>query len=132
MNFSSPLFLFLFLPAVLGVHQLLPNLKARNTWLAFVSLIFYAWGEVGFVLLLVASTLMNYALGLWVDRSETSSRRKAAVAVAVILNLGLLAVFKYINLSVDLLNSILSWFGTRPISLARIPLPIGISFFTFH
>lgn len=60
MVFSSPIFLFLFLPVVLAVYFLLPGLRARNTWLLLVSLFFYAWGEVGFILLLLVSTLINF------------------------------------------------------------------------
>ena len=60
MVFSSPLFLFLFLPVVLTVYFLLPGLRARNGWLLCVSLFFYAWGELAFIFLLLASTLLNF------------------------------------------------------------------------
>ena len=83
MVFSSPLFLFLFLPVVLTVYFLLPGLRARNGWLLAVSLLFYAWGEVGFILLLLISTLVNFELGKWVERTEDIVRRKRAVAVAI-------------------------------------------------
>ena len=76
MVFSSPLFLFLFLPVVLTVYFLLPGLRARNTWLLLVSLFFYAWGEVGFILLLLVSTLVNFELGKWVERSEDVADEK--------------------------------------------------------
>lgn len=132
MNFSSALFLFLFLPAVLGIHQLLPGLKLRNAWLLLASLAFYAWGEPAFVLLLMVSTLMNYALGLWVHHSKSLSRRKTATTIAVVFNLALLAFFKYTNFSVNLLNHVLPRFGVHPIPQTDILLPIGISFFTFH
>jgi alginate O-acetyltransferase complex protein AlgI len=131
-NFTSPVFLFLFLPLVLALYQVLPGTKARNHWLLLASLIFYAWGEVEFTVLLVASTLVNYGLGLWVDRSQTSSGRKTAVAAAILINIGLLAFFKYSNLVVAMLNSARSWFGAKPGPETHIPLPIGISFFTFH
>src|SRR5262245_30182122 len=106
MIFSSPIFLFLFLPVVLTIYQLLPNLRARNHWLLLVSLVFYAWGEPGFLLLLLASTLVNYALGLWVDRTKTVSNRKITVAIAILVNIGLLGFFKYTNLIVSTLNSL--------------------------
>src|SRR5262245_26158966 len=102
MIFSSPIFLFLFLPIVLTVHLFLPSLKARNHWLLLVSLIFYAWGEPGFLLLLLASTLANYGLGLWVARTEKGS---LAIVIAIALNIGLLAFFKYTNLVVSMFNS---------------------------
>ena len=132
MVFSSPLFLFLFLPLVLTVYLLLPRIGARNLWLLLVSLVFYAWGEVGFILLLLASTLVNYCLGLWVDRVSDSRQRKRAVAVAVIINLGLLAFFKYASFAVSTINSLLGWAGLSAFPTPRVVLPIGISFFTFH
>ena len=132
MLFSSPIFLFLFLPVVLTVYVLLPGTKARNFWLLLMSLAFYAWGQVDFILLLLASTLMNYGLGLWVDRSENTANRKLAVAVAVFVNIGLLAFFKYADFIVRQLNSVLNLAGIAPIHAPHIPLPIGISFFTFH
>jgi alginate O-acetyltransferase complex protein AlgI len=132
MVFSSPLFLFLFLPIVLAVHVLLPGTKARNFFLLLASLLFYAWGEIGFVFLLLASTSLNYFLGRWVERSENPARRKLAVAVAVIINVGLLAFFKYASFVVALFNSLLGIFNIAPVSASSVPLPVGISFFTFH
>ena len=75
MLFSSPIFLFLFLPIVLTAYVLLPGIKIRNFWLLLMSLVFYAWGQIDFILLLLASTLMNYGLGLWVDRSKSTANR---------------------------------------------------------
>ena len=124
--------MFLFLPTVLTVHVLLPGTKIRNIWLLLMSLAFYAWGQVDFILLLLASTLMNYSLGWWVDRSENTVNRKLAVAVAVFVNIGILAFFKYADFAVHLLNSALNLAGIAPIHAPHIPLPIGISFFTFH
>jgi alginate O-acetyltransferase complex protein AlgI len=132
MVFSSPIFLFLFLPVVLTVYALLPGLRAKNFWLLLMSLVFYAWGEVIFIFLLLASTLMNYFLGLWVDRSADMGRRKLACGVAVAANVGLLAFFKYADFAVLTLNSLLHLFGALPFPQPHILLPIGISFFTFH
>lgn len=132
MVFSSPIFLFLFLPAVLAVYFLLPGLKARNNWLLLVSLLFYAWGEVGFILLLLISTLVNFELGKWVERSENISRRKLAVAVAVVVNVGFLAFFKYAALAVRSLDAALNFFNLGSLPAPHMALPIGISFFTFH
>ncbi len=132
MVFSSPLFLFLFLPVVLAIYAVLPGVRSRNFWLLLVSLVFYAWGEVGFILLLLASTLMNYLLGLWVDRTAEPGSRKTAVAVAIVINIGLLAFFKYGNLVVSTVNLARGWFGLPLVTAAHVPLPIGISFFTFH
>src|SRR5208283_3240577 len=100
MVFSSPLFLFLFLPGVLSVYFLLPGLRARNGWLLLVSLLFYAWGEPAFIFLLLVSTLLNFWFGQWVERSEVISKLKRDVAVAVMVNVGFLAFFKYAGLVV--------------------------------
>src|ERR1035441_9120142 len=116
MVFSSPIFLFLFLPVVLAVYALLPGLRAKNYWLLLMSLVFYAWGEVLFIFLLLASTLMNYFLGLWVDRSEDTGRRKLAVAVAVCANIGLLCFFKYADFFVATINSQLQAWRSRPLA----------------
>jgi alginate O-acetyltransferase complex protein AlgI len=132
MNFSSPIFLFLFLPVVLTLYHLLPGTRLRNLWLLLTSLVFYAWGEIDFTVLLVASTLMNYGLGLWVSRAQKPGSRKTAVVTAVAINIGLLAFFKYGNLLVTLLDSGRIWLGLSPGRASHIPLPIGISFFTFH
>jgi alginate O-acetyltransferase complex protein AlgI len=132
MVFSSLLFLFLFLPVVLTVYLLLPGLRARNGWLLLVSLLFYAWGEVGFILLLLVSTLANFALGKWVERCEDPGERKMALAVAVVMNVGFLAFFKYAGLAVASLNLLLKPPGFGALPVPHIALPIGISFFTFH
>jgi alginate O-acetyltransferase complex protein AlgI len=132
MIFSSPIFLFLFFPIVLTVNLLLPGTKARNFWLLLMSLVFYAWGQIDFILLLLASTLINYGFGHWLDRSERTTRRKLITALAVFFNIGTLAFFKYANFAVGLLNSVLNLAGIAPIHAPTIPLPIGISFFTFH
>ena len=128
MVFSSPIFLFLFLPVVLTVYFLLPGIRSKNLWLLLASLVFYAWGEVCFVFLLLASAVMNYALGLWIGRSEIPRQRKLAVAVSVAINIGILSVFKYADFVVNSLNSI----SHLHIPAPKISLPIGISFFTFH
>ena len=132
MVFSSPLFLFLFLPVVLTVYFLLPGLHARNSWLLLVSLFFYAWGEISFVLLLLVSTLVNFQLGKWVAASTDIAQRKRAVAVAVVVNVGFLAFFKYAGLVVASLNGMLKFADLSTLPVPHLALPIGISFFTFH
>ena len=132
MVFSSPLFLFLFLPVVLSLYALMPGIRVRNTLLLSVSLLFYAWGEVGFIFLLLGSTLVNWFLGLRVDREQDPRRRKSAVTLAIVLNIGLLAFFKYANFAFGNANAVLSAFHLPPIHIGEIELPLGISFFTFH
>ena len=131
MVFSSPIFLFLFLPLVLA-YFLVPGLKLRNYWLLAFSILFYAWGEVVFVFLMLASTLMNYFLGRWVDRETLPGRRKWAVGIAVTLNIGTLAFFKYANFLVVNCNGLLSVLHLPLLHMDPVRLPIGISFFTFH
>ena len=132
MVFSSPLFLFLFLPVVLTLYALLPGIRARNFCLLAVSLLFYAWGEVGFIFLLLGSTLVNWLLGLRVDHEQDPAKRKRAVTWAIVLNIGLLAFFKYANFIAGNANGVLGAFHLPEIQLGHVRLPIGISFFTFH
>jgi alginate O-acetyltransferase complex protein AlgI len=131
MVFSSPIFLFLFLPIALLVCSL-PGLGLRNAMLLLFSVLFYAWGEPTFVWLMIGSVLANFLMGLWVGRSKNPRSRKFAVAVAVTLNTGTLAFFKYANFLVVNLNAVLGWLHFPLIHAPNVRLPIGISFFTFH
>jgi alginate O-acetyltransferase complex protein AlgI len=131
MVFSSAIFLFIFLPVVLGCC-LFRSLRLRNFWLLVFSIVFYAWGEVAFVFLMLASTVVNYFLGRWVDRETVPGRRRWAVGFAVGVNLGLLAIFKYTPFVMENLNWVLGCLRASPIRVPPVRLPIGISFFTFH
>src|SRR5450755_2306914 len=106
MVFSSPIFLFLFFPITLAVYFLLPR-RLRNLWLLAASLVFYGWGEPRFLIVMLASIVCNFVLALWIDRVHGTAQARAAVAVAVVINIGLLAVFKYTNFIVDGLNLLL-------------------------
>jgi len=132
MVFSSPIFLFLFLPVVLAIYFALRGLRARNWWLLVASFLFYAWGEPAFILLLLVSTAVNFFLGKWVENTGESLPRKRVVAVAVVLNVGFLAFFKYTGLAVTSLNQALASVNVSALPVPQIALPIGISFFTFH
>lgn len=132
MIFSSPVFICLFLPAVLVLYFIVVRRGARNQLLLVASLFFYAWGEPRFVFVMLASILANFLFGLWIDRAREGAAAKWAMACAVVVNLGLLCTFKYANFFVDNLNPLLSVFHIRPIVLVPIHLPIGISFFTFQ
>jgi len=131
MVFSSPVFLFLFLPIVLGVYFLLPK-ALWNLWLLVASLFFYAWGERAFTLVMLASIGMNYAFGLLIERWRGRPGMKATMVVAVVANLTLLAGYKYANFLVGILNGLLVPMRIAPVHLDPVHLPIGISFFTFH
>lgn len=100
----------------------------RNCFLLLASLLFYAWGEPVYVFLMLASILGNYLLGLGIDAARDKKRKNFLLILAVVLNLGVLFYFKYLNFLVDSLNLLL---GTRwGVETRR--LPIGISFFTFQ
>jgi alginate O-acetyltransferase complex protein AlgI len=129
MVFSSPVFLFLFLPLTLLFVRLAGRRQAQNTVLLLASLLFYAWGESLYVLLMLATVLVNYLCGLAVDRFQD---RKLWLVLAVVLNIGALAWFKYANFLVDSLNVVLSGSGLPPLQLDPVHLPIGVSFFIFQ
>jgi alginate O-acetyltransferase complex protein AlgI len=131
MVFSSPIFLFAFLPVVLA-GCLFRSLPLRNAWLLLFSVIFYAWGEVTFVFLLLGSTVVNYWLGSRIENEADPASRRRAVGWAVAFNIGLLAFFKYANFGIDNLSAVLGWCGVAPLKVPNVRLPIGISFFTFH
>jgi alginate O-acetyltransferase complex protein AlgI len=131
MVFSSILFLFLFLPISITLYFLVGKTR-RNVLLLIVSLVFYAWGERLYLLIMIASIITNYSCGLLIGRQKGSGRSRAYLSAAVILNLGLLASFKYANFLITNLNSISSVFGFPRLFLPPVHLPIGISFFTFQ
>ena len=131
MVFSSVLFLFLFLPVVLSVYFLIRT-DLRNAWLLFASLFFYAWGEVFFSFVMVLSILVNYGFGLWVSVCRTQQQARWVLAFTVLINIGMLAWYKYANFLVANLNGLLSLMGYTPLAWSPIHLPIGISFFTFQ
>jgi D-alanyl-lipoteichoic acid acyltransferase DltB (MBOAT superfamily) len=130
MLFTSVTFLFYFLPLILIGYFLLPSIGLRNLFLLAASLVFYFWGEPWFVAVMALSIALNYAAGLALA-GAASTRRGAALALAVAANLLILAIFKYAGFLVDSLNTVLD-----PLHLAfprpEIALPLGISFFTFQ
>ncbi|CAK8721146.1 putative alginate O-acetylase [Candidatus Electrothrix laxa] len=132
MVFSSLFFLYLFLPLTLLLY-FSAGLRWRNGVLLLVSLFFYAWGETGYVLLMLVSVLANWLFGLLVEREkERGKSGKSALVAGVIVNLLPLFFFKYSNFLLDNLNAFLPISGVHPIELAPVHLPIGISFYTFQ
>ncbi len=127
MVFSSAAFLFAFLPLTLVGYYFLPR-RFRNVFLMCASLLFYAWGEPKFVLIMILSIVMNYVFGLLVVRQENPGWQKRILTIMVITNLSLLFVFKYLNFTIENLNHL--FHGAIP--QTHITLPIGISFFTFQ
>lgn len=128
MVFSSSIFLFIFLPLVLFFYFIV-RAELRNFVLLAFSLIFYAWGEPRFVLLMLFSILLNYCFGLLVHHYDKRKNMKVTFLImAVIGNILLLSYFKYISFFTDILNNVLH----LSIHVEPIPLPIGISFYTFQ
>lgn len=128
MVFSSLPFLFLFLTIVLLISHILP-FKFRNFFLLLANLVFYAYGEPVYVLIMIGSILVNFFAGLLMDKQTTQGRRRAVLVVGIVLNLAALGVFKYAGLFVDTLREIPA-FTSLPV--VEIALPIGISFYTFQ
>ena len=139
MVFSSILFTFLFLPAVIALYFAIRNDKARNLVLLAASLLFYAWGEPKFVFVMLASIAVNYVLALLIGEKAPEGtdaavgagrplRRKALLTAAIACNLLLLFVFKYANFTVKVLDDLMH----LNLPVPGIALPIGISFFTFQ
>ncbi len=127
MVFSSLTFLQCFLPCVLLVYFLVPK-RAKNTVLFVFSLLFYAWGEPVYVGLMIFSTVLDYSCGRTVEKYRGTSKAKIALLISVVINLGLLGFFKYTDFFIRTINSV---FGCG-IPLLHLPLPIGISFYTFQ
>ncbi len=125
MVFSSLVFLCIFLPTVFLIYTIVPSLKFRNGLLIIASLAFYAYGEPVYVLLMIFSSLINYVCARLVT---SKTKGKAVLAAAVVINLGILAVFKYSGFFVESLNNLTG----MSIPVPQIALPIGISFFTFQ
>lgn len=157
MVFSSLSFLFVFLPVVFLLHCVVPGVKAKNALLIVFSLVFYAYGEPVYVLLMIVSSLVNYLFGRLMgdvrandhataltshrdtphprcqppvdDHATTLTfRRRSFLVLGLVFNLGMLCVFKYADLVVGTIDAI-SGVG---LALPGIALPIGISFFTFQ
>lgn len=128
MVFSSTIFLCVYLPLVLLGYYICPK-KGRNLFLLIASLVFYAWGEPKYVFLMIFSILVNYIFGRLMDKNrENKKRLKLMLVLSVVIDLGLLSVFKYTDFIITNVNAI---FGSS-FDLLNIALPIGISFYTFQ
>jgi alginate O-acetyltransferase complex protein AlgI len=149
MVFSSPIFLFLFLPLFLSGYYLLFSpvkffqtslikrffITASNTFLFASSLLFYFWGEAWLVLIMLTSTVIDYFCGLAIGRSSNSKYRKLFLTLSLVANLSLLAYFKYSNFGIDSFNAIVDTIGFtnwQVNDFIEVVLPLGISFYTFQ
>ena len=125
MVFSSMVFMCIFLPVVFILHCILPGIRLKNALLVLASVLFYAYGEPVYIILLFVSTLLNYFCACLI---ESSKYKKLILTLAVICNLGILVVFKYTDFILGTVNTLTG----LHLPLPQIRMPIGISFFTFQ
>lgn len=128
MIFSSLFFIFIFLPLVLVAYYLVPR-KFKNLCLVLFSLVFYAWGEPIYVLLMIFTILVDYACGLCVARFiDRRGKAKLFITINIVINLALLGFFKYAGMLVGTFDAVTG----LGLSIPEVALPIGISFYTFE
>lgn len=131
MVFSSLTFLLIFFPIVLILYFIMPNLTLKNVVLFITSLIFYAWGEPIYVVLMLICILNNYVFASLLHKEkkkENYAKAKFYLVLALVINLGILGYFKYYDFMIENINALLN----LNLSLHKLPLPIGISFYTFQ
>ncbi|KIL34304.1 hypothetical protein SD71_19830 [Cohnella kolymensis] len=128
MVFSSLFFLYLFLPVLLMAYFVFKNTTYRNWVLILFSFAFYAWGEPIWIILLLLASIIGYVFALGIERYRGTGLAKLLFVLAVSVNIGILAFFKYAGFLVDNLNAVLPFHIPHP----EVTLPIGISFFTFE
>lgn len=125
MQFSSSVFLILFLPAVMILYKIGRSLSYKNMVLLLASLLFYAWGEPEFVFVLAGGIFFNYLAGIFIEKSAPSGKKYLLIA-SVVFNLGILVVYKYLTFILQNVSLFLV------VEIPNIHLPIGISFYTFQ
>lgn len=128
MVFSSLIFLWIFFPVVYVLTRV-PFIKFQNVVLLIASLLFYAWGEPKYIVLMLISILINYWAAILIDRTSSKVSKKWLIILTVVINLMLLGYFKYFNFLFGMLNNLS---GHEVVALRNIALPIGISFYTFQ
>lgn len=131
MLFNSFIF-FISLALVLGTYLLLPNRRSRAVSLLIASYIFYGYWDWRFTSLLAISTITDYSVGRWLERTEDKRQRKRLLLISCFVNLGILGIFKYFNFFFESAQSLAGSFGFNLDSMhLRLVLPVGISFYTF-
>lgn len=128
MIFANLFFIYLFLPLNIILYFISKNKTYRNVVLVSFSMFFYAWGEPVWICILLLTTLLDYALGLFIANHRTDIKGKTALAAAVVLNLAVLIAFKYTGFIYENINAIFNAGLTAP----AVSMPIGISFYTFQ
>ena len=133
MLFNSAVFLFAFLPITYAVFWALRSRSGRHVWLTLTGYVFYGYWNPRFCLLMLFSTLVSYGAGLGFLRWGGQPRaRRLLLVVPIVVDLALLAWFKYADFAIGTFNWATSWAGRPPIEPLGILLPVGISFYTFH
>lgn len=127
MLFSSIPFLYYFLPCVILLYLIAPKCL-KNTVLLLASLVFYAWGEPKYVVLMTVTVLLGYVLGLLIERFKGKWPAKLFLILSLAVDLGFLAYFKYADFFISNFNAVTG----LSVSLLNIALPVGISFYTFQ
>ena len=132
MVFSSHIFVYYFLPIALLSYYLLPR-QAKHFGLTLLSYLFYGWENPPFVLLMFASTIVDYTCGRVISESKHHRKRRFVLTISICSNLSLLGFFKYFNFGISNFNAMLGWLGL-PIweGVLQVVLPLGISFYTFQ
>jgi alginate O-acetyltransferase complex protein AlgI len=130
MLFTTTTFIFYFLPTCLFVYYLFlrKNRIAQNTFLFAMSILFYAWGEPWFVLMMLLSIVSNWFFAMKIDQQSDNKKRRNIMILMLVCNFGIMFIFKYLNFTIFSMNSLLDF----TIPQTHIVLPIGISFFTFQ
>lgn len=131
MVFSSIVFLLYFLPVFMLIYHFIDK-QYKNFVILFGSIFFYAWGAPKFIFVILLTTLIDFHLVQWMDRTTNDFKRKLMLILSVSVNLGLLVYFKYSNFFIENVNAVLSIFGDKQIHWTKLILPIGISFYTFE
>lgn len=134
MVFSTPIFLFLFLPIVLASYFIVPQ-RFKNLYLLSASLLFYFWGQKEFIFVMIFSIIINYFLVILIDNSRrkiNSTRRLVILILGIQFNIGLLVIFKYLPFLLKIFNPALVFVSGGSIQAINILLAAGISFYTFH
>src|SRR5947209_12195426 len=129
MLFYEPLFLFLFLPVLLIIYLVAGRTRLQRKWILLLgSFAFYAWSEPIFVWIVLASSLADQRIGLFIGRSENKRARRYALALGVVLNIAILCYYKYAIFLVANMDWVLQALAKPQIALPAIALPVGVSF----
>ena len=130
MVFSSSVFIFVFLPVVLALYFLCPGRTLKNIWLLAASLVFYAWGEPVYVLLMIVSIALNWFFALLLEKLDSSqAKRKVILVITCVVNVAIIGFYKYEGFFAENINALA---GSKLIPDLNLPLPIGISFYTLQ